>query len=72
MSAGKDEAITVDPARALWIVRKRVSEEHGTDLSTTEREAEVARRARVDRIDGESAGLVSCFGKEERLERHGS
>jgi hypothetical protein len=25
----------------------------------------------VDRIDGEAAGLVGCFGKEERLERHG-
>jgi hypothetical protein len=37
----------------------------------TKRQAEVAGGASVHGVDGEAAGLIGCFGKEERLERHG-
>lgn len=67
VAAGEDRAVAVDPARTLRIMRQSVPEEHGADLGAAEREAEVAGRAGADRIDGEAAGLVGCFGKEEAL-----
>ena len=70
MTGRKDEAVAVDPARALGVVRKRVAIKDRADFSHTERQTEVARGARMNRIDGEPARLIGGLGEKEGLERH--
>jgi hypothetical protein len=47
-----------------------MAEQHGANFGATEREAEVAGGARVNRIYCEAAGLVGRLRQEVCLERH--
>ena len=71
MAGGEDEAVAVDPARAVRIDGERVAEEDGADFGTAERKAEVADTGLVHGVNGEAAGLGGGGGENGRLERHG-
>ena len=72
VAGGEDEAVTVEPARALGVVDEGVAEKDGADLGGAERETEVTGGAGVDGVDGEAAGLVGGLGQEVGLQGHGN
>ena len=62
VTAGEHEAVAVEPLGFRRIVAEAASaEENGADLGTSEREAEVAGVAGMDRINRESACLGGCL-----------
>lgn len=63
MAGREDKAVAVGPAGGVGVVRERVAVKHGADLSTAERETEVAGVAFMDGINGEATGLIGGLGE---------
>ena len=63
MARGEDKTVAIEPFRLRRVVAEVAAEEHRADLRGPEGQAQVARAALVDGIDGEAAGFGGGLGK---------